>query len=188
MLMHHGPHRRRRRPRHHDSHHRHQRVRCRAHACTSVASAVLAADADADVSELPAGDSAPGYSPRSPARRCSPRSATSWCASSRIFLPTRSIRSWSTSAAPVPDVALVLHHTGGQRGKAVLDKLRKAGVHEVKAEALKKWELPKWVVVGVPAPQDQDLRVGRGRPGRCRWGGSPRPGRGGRPAVGRCRR
>ena len=46
---------------------------------------------------------------------------------------------------PAPDVALVLHHTGGMKGKAVLDKLRKAGADEVKAAALKKWELPKWV-------------------------------------------
>lgn len=49
-------------------------------------------------------------------------------------------------ARPADDVALVLHHTGGARGKAVLDKLRKAGVREVKAEPLKKWELPTWVI------------------------------------------
>jgi DNA polymerase-3 subunit delta len=48
--------------------------------------------------------------------------------------------------APATDVALVLHHTGGLKGKALLDKLRKAGAVEVKAEALKAWELPRWVV------------------------------------------
>jgi DNA polymerase-3 subunit delta len=32
------------------------------------------------------------------------------------------------------------------KGKALLDKLRQAGVREIKAQALKKWELPRWVV------------------------------------------
>ena len=47
---------------------------------------------------------------------------------------------------PAPDVALVLRHSGGLKGKAVLDKLRARGVGEVKAQPLKKWELPRWVV------------------------------------------
>ena len=47
--------------------------------------------------------------------------------------------------APAPDVVLVLHHTGGMKGKAVLDKLRKAGADEVKAAAPKRWEFPGWV-------------------------------------------
>lgn len=47
---------------------------------------------------------------------------------------------------PAPDVALVLHHTGGLKGKAVLDKLRKAGAVEVKAQDLKSWEVAGWVV------------------------------------------
>ncbi len=46
---------------------------------------------------------------------------------------------------PSDDVALVLHHTGGTKGKAVLDKLRKHGVTEVKAQGPKKFELPGWV-------------------------------------------
>ena len=46
---------------------------------------------------------------------------------------------------PSPDVALVLHHTGGMKGKAVLDKLRKGGATEVKAASPKKWELPGWL-------------------------------------------
>ena len=49
-------------------------------------------------------------------------------------------------ANPSPDVALLLHHTGGVRGKAVLDKLRAAGVVEVKATPMKRWELPGWLV------------------------------------------
>ncbi len=46
---------------------------------------------------------------------------------------------------PAADVALVLQHGGGAKGKGVLDKLRKAGVVEVKAQAPKRWELSGWV-------------------------------------------
>jgi DNA polymerase-3 subunit delta len=48
-------------------------------------------------------------------------------------------------AEPSPDVALVLHHTGGVKGKATLDKLRKAGAREIAAQGPKRWELPTWV-------------------------------------------
>jgi len=42
------------------------------------------------------------------------------------------------AAAPVDDVALVLHHGGGQKGSGVLAKLRKlAGVTEIKSAELK---------------------------------------------------
>lgn len=47
---------------------------------------------------------------------------------------------------PASDVALVLHHTGGVKGKAVLDRLRKARVVEIKAEALKGGELRRWLM------------------------------------------
>lgn len=47
--------------------------------------------------------------------------------------------------APAEDVLVVLVHSGGQKGKAVLDKLRKAGVTEVVATAPKTWELPQFV-------------------------------------------
>jgi DNA polymerase-3 subunit delta len=40
-------------------------------------------------------------------------------------------------ASPVDDVALVLAHSGGQKGAGVLTKLRKLAVTEVKSEALK---------------------------------------------------
>lgn len=108
--------------------------------------AVLSADSDADVSELPAGELGAGV--------LAEISSPSLFASMRYVvvrqledLPTEAVEPLvEYVAAPVDDVALVLHHTGGQRGKAVLDKLRKAGAHEVKAEALKKWELPKWVI------------------------------------------
>jgi DNA polymerase-3 subunit delta len=48
-------------------------------------------------------------------------------------------------ASPEPEVALVLHHSGGVKGKAVLDKLRALGVTEVKAVTPKRWDLPGWI-------------------------------------------
>ena len=49
------------------------------------------------------------------------------------------------AAAPADDVAVVLVHSGGQKGKSLLDQLRKAKVNEVVAAAPKAWELPKFV-------------------------------------------
>jgi len=50
-------------------------------------------------------------------------------------------------AAPVDDIALVLAHSGGQKGSGVLAKLRKlATVTEVKSEALKASEFAGFVV------------------------------------------
>jgi len=49
-------------------------------------------------------------------------------------------------SSPVEDVALVLAHSGGQKGSGVLAKLRKlAPVTEVKSEALKPSEFPGFV-------------------------------------------
>lgn len=109
-------------------------------------SAVRAVDSDADVSELAACDLGPG--------------ALAEITSPSLFASTRSVvvhgledlpDGTATALvgyveAPAPDVHLILHHTGGAKGKALLDKLRIAGVVEVKAQLLKKWELPKWVV------------------------------------------
>jgi DNA polymerase-3 subunit delta len=111
-----------------------------------IRAAVRAADADADLSELDASELGPG--------------ALAEIASPSLFAAIRCVVVRSLQelpddavdpltayvAAPAPDVALVLHHSGGVKGKAVLDKLRKAGSVEVKADALKAWELPKWVV------------------------------------------
>jgi DNA polymerase-3 subunit delta len=47
---------------------------------------------------------------------------------------------------PAADVALALHHSGGVRSKAVLDRVRKAGAREIPAQPLKRKELPGWVV------------------------------------------
>lgn len=50
------------------------------------------------------------------------------------------------AGSPAEDVLVVLVHSGGQKGKAFLDKLRKAGATEVIATAPKAWELPQFVV------------------------------------------
>lgn len=51
------------------------------------------------------------------------------------------------AAAPADDVALVLVHSGGQKGSGLLTKLRKcAAVDEVKSEALKPRQFPDFVV------------------------------------------
>lgn len=47
-------------------------------------------------------------------------------------------------AAPAPDVAIVLVHPGGARGRALLEKLRKAGAREVVADAPKPWQVAGW--------------------------------------------
>jgi DNA polymerase III subunit delta len=49
------------------------------------------------------------------------------------------------AGSPADDVAVVLVHSGGQKGKPLLDQLRKAKVNEVVASAPKAWELPKFV-------------------------------------------
>lgn len=49
------------------------------------------------------------------------------------------------AGAPSDDILVVLVHSGGQKGKGVLDKLRKASVNEVVATAPKTWELPQFV-------------------------------------------
>lgn len=50
------------------------------------------------------------------------------------------------AAAPSAEVAVVLTHGGGQKGKGVLDKLRKlAAVQEVTTTAPKPWEVTRWV-------------------------------------------
>ena len=46
---------------------------------------------------------------------------------------------------PVPDLALVLVHGGGVKGKALLDKLKKARVDVVDCPTAKAWELPQFV-------------------------------------------
>jgi DNA polymerase-3 subunit delta len=111
-----------------------------------VRSAVRAGDADADLSELSAEELGPG--------------ALAEITSPSLFAALRCVvvrrledlaepaiePLVSYVAQPADDVALVLRHTGGVKGKAVLDRLRKAGAIEVAAQPLKKWDLPDWVV------------------------------------------
>jgi len=49
-------------------------------------------------------------------------------------------------AAPAPDVALLLLHPAGVRGKKLLDALRGEGAREVPVEDPKPWKLTAWVV------------------------------------------
>ncbi|CAN5892512.1 DNA polymerase III subunit delta [soil metagenome] len=49
------------------------------------------------------------------------------------------------AAAPADDVAMVVLHPGGMKGKGLLDRLRAAGAHEVKVEAPKPWKLSGWI-------------------------------------------
>ncbi len=108
--------------------------------------AVVAADADADVIEVASGDLGAGAL----AEISSPSLfAALRCVVVRALedLPDDAVEAMlGFVAAPAADVHLVLHHTGGAKGKALLDKLRGAGVREVKAEDYKRWELPRWVV------------------------------------------
>ncbi len=112
----------------------------------SLRDAVRAADADADISDLEASELGPGAF----AEITSPSLfATLRCVVVQALenLPDDAVNPVVAYVeAPASDVALVLHHTGGMKGKGVLDRLRKAGAVEVKAASMKKWELPKWVV------------------------------------------
>ena len=56
---------------------------------------------------------------------------------------------------PLADLALVLVHGGGQKGKGLLDKLRAAKVQVLDAPAVKTWELPQFVAA-------EARRVGNG--------------------------
>ena len=115
-------------------------------AIAAAVAAVRAADADADLTELDAATLVPG--------------ALAELTSPSLFATNRAVvvRNLDTvppesadaligyAKAPQPDVALVLVHKGGQKGKGTVDKLKKAGVRLVTTEAPKTWELPKFVV------------------------------------------
>ncbi len=49
------------------------------------------------------------------------------------------------AGAPQGDVAVVAVHPGGAKGKGLLDRLRAAGVKEVRVEAPKPWKLAAWI-------------------------------------------
>lgn len=46
---------------------------------------------------------------------------------------------------PVPELAMILTHPGGVKGKGLLDKLKKAKIEVVDAAAIKPWDLPQFV-------------------------------------------
>jgi DNA polymerase-3 subunit delta len=49
------------------------------------------------------------------------------------------------AATPVADLAVVLVHGGGPKGKGLLDKLKTAGVEVIDCPPVKAWELPQFV-------------------------------------------
>lgn len=51
--------------------------------------------------------------------------------------------------AALPDLALILVHGGGQKGKGLLDKLKAAGAEVVDCPSVKLWELPQFVAAEV---------------------------------------
>lgn len=54
------------------------------------------------------------------------------------------------AAAPAPETAVVLVHGGGQKGKALLDQLRRLpAVREIRSEVPKPWKLPAFVTAEV---------------------------------------
>lgn len=52
----------------------------------------------------------------------------------------------SFATEPNPDLALVLVHPGGTKGKGLLDRLRRARVHTIDCPAIKPWKLPEFAV------------------------------------------
>jgi DNA polymerase-3 subunit delta len=115
-------------------------------AVSSLVQTVRQVDTDADLTEIAAGDVAPGA--------LGELTSPSLFASVRVVviralqdLPDEAVPALLAFAgAPAVDIALVLVHGGGQKGKATLDKLRAHGhVRELKAERLKRWELPRFV-------------------------------------------
>jgi DNA polymerase III subunit delta len=118
-------------------------------AVRSVVDAVRTADPEADVTEATGGDVGPGAF----AELTSP----SLFAASRAVVirqlpevPDDGVEGMLRYvAAPAPDIALVLVHPGGQKGKRVLDRLRKTGVSETVCEAPKPFELPRFAAAEV---------------------------------------
>ncbi|HKN43623.1 MAG TPA: DNA polymerase III subunit delta, partial [Propionibacteriaceae bacterium] len=49
------------------------------------------------------------------------------------------------AGAQLPDIAVVVVHGGGPKGRRLLEKLKSAGVEVIECAALKPWELPQFV-------------------------------------------
>ena len=52
------------------------------------------------------------------------------------------------AAAQLPDLAVIVVHGGGPKGKGLLDKLKSAGVEVIDCAPVKSWELPQFVSGG----------------------------------------
>lgn len=111
-----------------------------------VRAAVRAHDADAEFSEAQGGD----LSLATLGELAAPSLfSTTRCVVVRKVedLPAESVDGLlDYAAAPAEDIALVLVHSGGQKGSGVLNKLRKLGpVEEVKSQPIKGAEFPRFV-------------------------------------------
>lgn len=118
-------------------------------AVEAIVAGVRAADPAADVTELEAAS----LHPAALAELTSP----SLFAASRVVV----VRGMDTlpaqtgdalvayAASPAPDIALVLVHRGGQKGRGVLDKLRKAKASVIACDSMKSYELPRFVAAEV---------------------------------------
>src|SRR4249920_2361265 len=49
------------------------------------------------------------------------------------------------AGAQLPDIAVIVVHGGGPKGKRLLEKLKSAGIEVIECAALKPWELPQFV-------------------------------------------
>jgi DNA polymerase III subunit delta len=118
-------------------------------AIRTVVDAVRSADPDADVTETVGAEIGPGALAEltSPSLFAERRAVV---VRDLPEVPDEGVAGLLACAAqPADDIAMVLVHPGGQKGKGVLDKLRKAGVDEVKCEAPKAYELPRFVAAEV---------------------------------------
>jgi len=115
----------------------------------AVVDAVRAVDGDADVTEVVGADVG--------ADALAELTSPSLFASSRAVV-VRQIQDLSQRAGeaivrycdrPDPDVALVLVHPGGQKGRGLVDQLRKADTVEISCEAMKPYDLPRFVATEI---------------------------------------
>lgn len=119
-------------------------------AISTVRETVRSADDDADLSDLEARDLGAGAL----AEIASPSLfATARCVVVRELeqLPADAVEPMlAYVGSPAPDVALVLHHSGGPKAKALLDRVRQAapadGLREQAAVPLKRWDLTDWMI------------------------------------------
>lgn len=114
-------------------------------AVRSAVDAVRASDTDADVTEIEASALAPAG--------LSELTSPSLFATSRAVV-IRGMENASPELgeallayirSPQPDVAVVLVHPGGQKGRGLVDKLKKAKIEVISCDAPKPWELATFV-------------------------------------------